>query len=288
MANERLYISKANITAGADKPFTLLHITDNHICLCDKRNDERKLALAESRNKAFAGTQTKFFENALSYAKENGLTILSTGDICDFVSFANFDYVKKSFDNVDYIFAVGNHEYSLYVGEAFEDEAYKMQSFDLVQQMHPEKNLRFESRIINNVNIITLDNVYYNFTSNQTELLEKEIDRGLPIILTMHNPIHNKELYNIRMSNPRAECAYLVGSPEELIKRYPKHRYIQQKPDKETLEFIEYASHQPLIKAVIAGHLHDDYITTLPWNHGVIQICTAAGYRNMAREITII
>ena len=29
--------------------------------------------------------------------------------------------------------AAGNHEYSLYVGEAFEDEAYKIQSFALVQ-----------------------------------------------------------------------------------------------------------------------------------------------------------
>ena len=288
MANEKINISKTQITAGAEKPFTLLHTTDNHICLCDERNDERKQILAANRNRAFKGTQVEFFENALSYAKENGYTVLSTGDICDFVSFANFDYVKKAFEGVDYIFAVGNHEFSLYVGEAFEDEAYKMQSFDLVQKMHPGKNLRFDSRTINGVNIITLDNGYYNFTAAQTAFLEKETEKGLPIILTMHNPIHNKELYDLCMSNPRAECAYLVGSPEELIKCYPEHRYIQQKPDKETLEFIEYASHNRLIKAVIAGHLHEDYITTLPWGDGVIQICTASGYRNMAREITII
>ncbi len=287
MPYETLHITEAAINAGAQKPFSLFHITDCHICLCDNRNDSRKMELAQSRNRAFAMTQVKFFEGAVAYAKENNLTILCTGDICDFVSYANFDYVKKAFDGTDYIFAVGNHEYSQYVGEAFEDEAYKMQSFDKVQQMHPDKNLLFDSTVINGVNIITLDNVYYNFTSRQTSLLEKEIEKGLPIILAMHNPIHTKELYDFMMSGKNAECAYLVGTDEELLKVYPQNRYVQQKPDSETLEFIEFASKQPLIKGVIAGHLHKDFETTLPWQVGIPQICTCAGYYNAARIINI-
>lgn len=288
MPYETLHISKAQINAGAKSPFKLFHITDCHICLCDERNDLKKRELAENRNKAFASTQVKFYEGALDYAKANNLTIISTGDICDFVSYANFDYVKKSFEGIDYIFAVGNHEFSLYVGEAFEDEDYKMQSFDEVQNMHPDKNLRFDSRIINGVNIITLDNVYYNFTSFQTSSLEREIDKGLPIILAMHNPIHTDELYNYMMNEKQRPCAYLVGTPEKFLKCYPPDRYVQQRPDKETLEFIEFASKQPLIKGVIAGHLHFDYETVLPWNKGIPQICTCAGYYNAAREIEII
>lgn len=288
MPYESLHISKAKINAGAKTPFKLFHITDCHICLCDERNDVRKRELAENRNKAFGTTQVKFFEGALEYAKANNLTILSTGDICDFVSHANFDYVKKSFAETDYIFAVGNHEFSHYVGEAVEDEKYKMRSFKDVQKMHPKNNLRFDSRIINGVNIITLDNVYYNFTSLQTTSLEREICRGYPIILAMHNPIHTVELYDYMILKRKSPCAYLVGTPEKLLKCYPPDRYVQQRPDKETLEFIEFASKQPLIKGVIAGHLHFDYEAVLPWHGGIPQICTCACYYNAAREIEIV
>ena len=40
---------------------------------------------------------------------------------------------------------------------------------------------------------------------------------------------------------------------------YPPDRYIQQKADGVTLEMMEYIAHEPLVKAILAGHLHFDY-----------------------------
>ena len=37
------------ITAGLEKPLTLLHLSDTHICLADERDNERKNRLAQSR-----------------------------------------------------------------------------------------------------------------------------------------------------------------------------------------------------------------------------------------------
>lgn len=34
------------ITAGLEKPLTLLHLSDTHICLADERDNERKNRLA--------------------------------------------------------------------------------------------------------------------------------------------------------------------------------------------------------------------------------------------------
>jgi hypothetical protein len=52
------------------------------------------------------------------------------------------------------------------VGEAFEDEAYKMDSMPLVQKAF-RNNLRFDSRIIGGLNLVGMDNVYYHFDETQ-------------------------------------------------------------------------------------------------------------------------
>ncbi len=63
-------------------------------------------------------------------------------------------------------------------------------------------------------------------------------------------------------------CAYLVGTPDEYLKLGHPERYEQQKPDAITAETVEYIKNQPLIKAILAGHVHTDfesYITeTIP------------------------
>ena len=68
-------IRKIRLDVGADKPFTLFHMSDNHICLADGRDNERKNALAVRRNGEFTRTsyperQTKVTEELLDYVLE--------------------------------------------------------------------------------------------------------------------------------------------------------------------------------------------------------------------------
>jgi 3',5'-cyclic AMP phosphodiesterase CpdA len=183
-------------------------------------------------------------------------TILHTGDLIDFVSTANLELAKQFTDEHDVFMAAGNHEFSLYVGEAKEDAAYRNQSLAMVQEAF-KNDIRMSSRVIGGVNFIALDNGYYLFEKEQLDFLKEEAKKNLPMILLMHNPIHEMTLYHwVRAESP---CAYLVGVPEELMQDYPADRFEQQRADAITLETVEYIKTEPLIKAVIAGHLHRNY-----------------------------
>ena len=280
-------LQKINLHIGLEKPLTLLHLSDTHIILADERDDERKRKLAEDRVHAFGVPQDEVIRNldaALDYAKANCDLVVHTGDLIDFVSHPNLDILSEKLSAEDTFFAVGNHEFSLYVGEAKEDTAYKMQSFNRVRAASPN-DLDFASRIVNGVNLVAVDNGYYLLTENQLERLKKELQKGLPVILLMHNPIHTETLYDYMMNVRKSPCAYLTGTPEELLSCYPADRREQQRPDKPTLDFIGYIKKQPQIKAVFAGHLHffhQDQITgTLP------QFIAGGGFNNEATEYRI-
>ena len=273
------------IPIGLDAPFRALHLSDNHLSLADSRDDERKNRLAQRRQREFdsagKGVMLHITEQ-LAYAKENRLPILHTGDLIDFVSHKNLETAETLFKDIDYFMAVGNHEFSLYVGEAFEDEAYKMQSYDFVQK-HFRNDLTFASREMSGINFVAVDNSYYRFTVIQLEKLKKEAEKGLPIVLMLHCPLHTDELYHLIMDDLHFPCAYLTGTPEPLLKPYDDYRYRQQKPDGATLKFIEYVYACPSIKAILAGHMHENAESILP--SGVMQYITGGGYKGYAREI---
>ncbi len=274
-----------HIKIGLPAPFRALHLSDNHLSLADARDDERKNLLAERRQKEFDSAGKGIMvnlEEQLAYAKENRLPILYTGDLIDFVSHKNLETAQFLLKDTDYFMAVGNHEFSLYVGEAFEDEDYKMQSYDFVQK-HFKNDLTFESREMGGINFVSVDNSYYRFTLSQLEKLKKEAEKGLPIVLMLHCPLHTDELYRLIMDVLHFPCAYLTGTPEPLLKPYDDYRYRQQKPDEATDAFIDYVHSCPSVKAILAGHLHENCESALP--SGVMQYITGGGYKGYAREI---
>ena len=281
-------IIKTRIEIGLNKPFRALHISDNHISFADGRDDERKQALAATRRAFFDGgseNTTRYLDEQLAYARANGLPVLHTGDMIDFVSWQNLEFAREKLETVDYFMAVGNHEFSLYVGEAWEDVPYKMQSFDKVQA-HFRNDLYFASRVMDGVNFVAADNGYYRFDKKQLEQLRKEAAKGLPIVLMIHNPLHTDDLYRYVMEELKQPCGYLTGTPDALLAGYDDYRFRQQKPDEDTLAFMEYVYGEPTIRAVLSGHLHYDFETRLP--SGVMQYVTGAGYRGCAREIEFV
>ena len=276
-------IEKVCIEVGAAKPFRALHLSDNHLAFADMRDGERKVTLARRRHAAFDeghGAVEALLEEQLAYARDNGLPVLYTGDLIDFVSYQNLEYAKKALEDIDYFMAAGNHEFSLYVGEAFEDVPYKMQSYDLVQRYF-RNNLLFDSRVINGVNFVAVDDGYYRFDGRQLEQMRAEVARGLPIVLMLHNPLHTDALYEAVMREQ--PCAYLTGTPEAMMGSYDDYRLRQQRPDADTLAFMDYVYGQPLVRAVLAGHLHRAWTGPLP--SGVTQYVADSGYHGFAREI---
>ena len=96
------------VVCGAEKPFTLLHISDTHLTLADERNDKRKIDLADDRSSCFPSALSDLRE-AEEYARKNHLTIVHTGDLIDFVSEANLDAAKKFTSGNDVFFATAKN-----------------------------------------------------------------------------------------------------------------------------------------------------------------------------------
>lgn len=242
-----LKIERHTINVGAERPFTAVHISDTHITFSDSRDTERTQKLAESRSKYFSKAERYFLASA-EYAKKKDAHLLHTGDMIDFLSETNLEYVKNFYDNTgnDFRFvSAGNHEYSHYLGEAKEDEAYKAHSIDRVQKSFPN-DLRFASKIVNGINFVAFDDVYHYVADNIIELFEREVEKGLPIVTLCHVPFFTPELYRVQMEEKKERFSYLLGAPD--TKRESSDR------------FLSWLKTQPLFKAHLSGHLHFNHI----------------------------
>ncbi len=275
-------LEKSTVNIGLEKPLKILHVTDSHLAFVDERDNERKHALARRLS---SPEKEKFFYEHLEHGKANCDLIVHTGDLYDFTSQANFDFARKVLADEKLFYAVGNHEFSQYVGEAYEDRAYKMNSF---HEMGSGLGvpLFFNSRVFGGVNFVAMDNSYHQFESWQITRLEKEIKKGLPVVLAMHVPIFEQSLYDyhIKRSGEGSSC-YLAGCDEDHLP-FDEWRAIEIRPRGATLEMIEYIKSQPSIKAILAGHVHFSFESML--TETLPQIVTGGGYEGIAREVTLV
>ncbi len=277
-----MLIEKSTIRIGLEKPVKLLHVTDTHLGFADERDDERKHELS----KRMSGPEReKYLYEQIDYAGKNCDLLVHTGDLIDFVSHANVEKAREILKNDKIFFIAGNHDYSQYVGEAWEDNAYRMNSY---MQMGYGFGVPmfFNSRVVGGVNIVGIDNSYYLFADWQLFRLKKEAEKGLPIILAFHDPIFEQSLYDYHMSLLPGECTYLVGCDEEHLLPYSEFRAVQQRPDEPTMRMIDYIKSEPLIKAVLTGHLHFSFESNL--TDSLTQFVTGSGYSGCARELTVI
>lgn len=280
MKNE-LKILNTTIKIGLEKPVKLLHITDTHITRDDPQGWNRN----KTFDVDFDGCSEEYFFKALEYAKQNDLTVLHTGDMIDFFSQGNFDFVDKYLEEADYIYAPGNHDFCHLLGQDKGDYEYKWEKIKDIAP-HIKNNLYFDSRIIGCVNVVTMDDSYYSISKGQLEMLRAEVAKGYPVILAMHVPIFTEELAEISYKRWNYDCAYLIGASDSFISKYSEERRLQQKPDSATLEAIEYIKDEPLIKAVVAGHTHLNFEGEL--RKGLMQYVTNGSFTGYVREITII
>lgn len=263
-----LNIKNITINLGCEEAFSALHISDTHLALADNRDNERKMKLAAGRLRSFPNAE-HYLDAAIDYARQKDMMLIHTGDLIDFTSEANLDCSAKHIGGGNVLAAAGNHEFSQYVGEALEDEAYKRQSYEQVQAVFPN-DLTFFSKVVNGVNFVALDDVYYNITESQHELMEKEMKKGLPVVLLCHVPFYTPKLGEYALKVNGGNAAYVTGAPLNITSKYPgdaslpadlqwKNRSVQQRADKPTLEFLKWLKERKQLKAILCGHCHFFY-----------------------------
>lgn len=288
-------IKKLTIKVGATAPIKVLHISDTHLTRVDSRDNERKHTLAAKRGSAFPDAE-KYFDAAIDYARKNDLMLMHTGDLQDFVSEANLDYIAKHLNPEQWYTAAGNHEFSQYVGEAKEDAAYKAQSYDKVQAAFPN-DLTVASRVINGVNFVAIDNVYYYVTSEQHQALKREFAKGLPVVLMCHIPFYTPEHCIDTLKRQNGRTSYMVATPPQIINDYRtnpnnpvsdnyRNRLVSTPIDPATQAFYDWLKEQPLLKAIICGHMHEFYEER--FSPSAVQYTVGANYFGYAHEIEFI
>lgn len=288
-------IKKLTIAVGATSPIRALHLSDTHLTRVDERDNERKRALAASRQRAFPWAE-HYFDAAIRYARENNLMVLHTGDLQDFVSEANIEFITEQLGIGRWYVAAGNHEYSQYVGEAKEDAAYKAQSYRKVQSAFPN-DLTVASQVINGVNFVAFDDVYYNVTAEQHAAIKREFEKGLPVVLMCHVPLYTPEHCRSILAGNKGLAGYMTGAPRHITDTYQqdpsrpaseqwRNRSVQQRADEPTLAFIAWLKEQPLLKAILCGHTHSFYQER--FSPTAIQYTVEAGYMGGAYEIEFV
>lgn len=248
-----LKIHGHRIGVGAKKPFKAMHVTDSHLTLCNAReNDPRKVELAMRRSVPWRSSQ-HYLEEAIHHARANRELLLHTGDLIDFVSIGNLENAASVFTDDDWFVCAGNHEYSLYVGEAREDEKYKKISYARVQGLYPN-DLTLASRIVNGVNFVSFDDVYLYVPSAVVERFGEEVKKGLPIVLMCHAPLFSPELFESEARRVGADkVRHIAGVPG--------------RSDARTADFVKYLRSEKQVRAVISGHVH---------RHSVVQFSPTA------------
>ncbi len=290
---KELTILKNTYNIGLQKPVKFLHMTDTHIT----RDSEK-----ENGRAAVFGTTEEQIDSycfqAIEYAKENNIPIIHTGDLLDYITKENFEFMDKYFSDVDYLFAPGSHEYIHLVPGSkehmdwraagfSENDAFKVEQIKLVAP-HFKNNLYFDSKQVGEVNFVVWDVCYSRITEGQFECLKAEVAKGHPIVLGMHIPIHADDINNLEGTSPRER---LCSSPELQLAYAKEHNipnpeeYVRYFDDT-TWSAIEYIKNEPLIKLVLCGHQHRNFEGQIC--EGTLQVMTHATCHGFVREITLI
>ncbi|MBQ9921126.1 MAG: metallophosphoesterase [Clostridia bacterium] len=248
-------IIETEVNIDLTSPFEVIHMSDTHFTLADERDGERKMRLAENRVDCFSDP-LETYNAAKKLAFEKNCPIVHTGDFIDFVSEKNLEMVRLFREECDVFYAAGNHDFSLYCGEAWEDADYRNISLAKVQACHGN-DIRMSSRVIGGVNFIALDDGYFRFDSEHIDFVKREAEMGLPIVLLIHKPIYNANLFAEMVKIGRDKC--LAGVPDEHSKWWSEDEKQEVCPDGVTREAVAYFKSEERIKAFICGHLHLNY-----------------------------
>lgn len=272
---EQLDINRIRIDAGASKPFSVLHISDTHLTLAYPHEDAKKQTLCKSRTELFGGRQLEALKDSIRWAKDNTDYLLHTGDLIDWVSEANLAAVKEHFGSLRVFGSIGNHEYSRYMWLEPQPytNAYKKRSEAVLKAAYPY-DIRFDARVINGINFVSLDDVYDYIDADQVEKFKKEAAKGLPIVLLMHVPFPTPQ----------------IEAWNEKYWSYGKHFTNAPAPDKKwnktSQDFIEYLKKEPLLKGILAGHNH--FTAQERFSPTAVQYIVGGNYGHVGQEVDFV
>ena len=262
-------ITKTTLNIGLKEPVKILHITDIHLTRANDEDCERYHELMKKRTNTFKVDGCKdtaeYFVEAIEAAEKNGWLLVNTGDAIDLYISGCLEQYREIADGHDMMFTPGGHEHQKNFVRTMEepDEYYKDVRKKLVVSFK-EHDLDLSSRVINGLNVICADNSLDYFNKTTVEKFKKELEKGLPMIVFMHDPIWDPIL----------------------LKTEPYHPNVKLTPEdyKASHEMIDLLLNHPLVVATFGGHFHAEHSMLI---NGKTHYCTAGLFQGFCRYIEV-
>ena len=285
-------LRKVIIRIGATHTFRALFVADSHIAIASKTADA-ECRQFESRRAGYFPMACRHLQEAVDYARRERCLLIHGGDLIDFPNKENLSYADCVNRCADVIFCPGNHEFSAWSGERVIDYVPNRRASEQLRMLGVVIN-DVDSRIINGVQFVTLNNSLYQVSEAQHAQVQQLLQLGLPAILICHIPFFTPRLCESNLSITRREDAFLVGLPLEISSRLrfdptlpPAEQWrnsaVLQRAQPSTLRFVSWLRQQPQLKAIFSGHCHHFFAE--PFSSTAIQYVTGPGFLGEALEI---
>jgi len=275
---------------GADSTLRILHISDSHITFPDERDKKyevySKRMASAYLNEVDAQTGTSVmgaeaFAKLMDKAVAQKVDLIAlTGDIVNYPSEHAVDFVMKQLErtHTPFVYVSGNHDWHLEGMPGSDFEQREIWRPKMLKSLYQGNDYDCSARVIKGVDVVAIDNSFYQVSAKQLEFYRKEKTKGLPIVLLMHIPVYTEYGDKSSMGYPKWGAA--VDDSYQLERR---ERWSEKGNSQETLDFCnEIRSTQNVI--VLAGHVHHDEVDA---EGGMLQIISDISRRAYARIIEI-
>lgn len=237
-------IIRTTINVGLEKPIKLLHITDVHITKYADDDPDFQKELLDRRVETFRKEGNypplmpeEYFLEAFEIAEKEGALVVVTGDVTDIHTKGNVEYFLNLIKGKKLLFTPGGHEYQRICKCTMEEGAEYVEGVKSeLKEQYSQFDLDFESHVIGGVNIIMANNALDYYSAYTVERFEKELERGLPIIVFSHDPLNCSVLGITEKYN---ENIPLTKEDYEISNRMLKALWQDER-----------------VVATVAGHLH--------------------------------
>ena len=278
---EQLNISHVRIDAGAERPFSVLHVSDTHLTLAGDGDPDSIRRMAATRSETFGGRQLEALETTVEWARHNVDYLVHTGDLVDFVSEGNLAAVKRCFEGCGPTFGcMGNHEFSPWSGKGGKPERRKAFASRL-EGAYPYPPA-FGSCVVNGVNFVAMDDVFEDVASEMATRFEAETKRGLPMVLLVHVPFRTPL---VASGNDK----YWSWDRKFRNDAVPFRRgfgLCERSSDKDTADFVRYLKTVGLLKGILAGHFH--FSVQDRFSPTAMEYVVGGNYGFVAEEVQIV
>lgn len=247
---------------GVEKPFKVMFLSDTHFTVEDERGKpyyqySKRMggAAVEPENYGISNGREKYLAASLERAeKDSAKLVILGGDIINFPSEASVEFLMKMLKSskLNWRYISGNHDWH-YEGEpgtASEQRTKWEQT--VLKPLYQGENPLYYSVQLHGIDFVFIDNSTNEVTEEQLDFLQRETEKGLPILLSMHIPVYL----------PGHSVGYGCGHPDwnqahdHAYKAERRQPWPESGHTETTFAFCKLVKESPMVIGIFTGHTH--------------------------------